>query len=86
MATATPIVSTAVQDVVLQFSDIVRVADSREQFIGACEHEATRRTAARIRRGLQRARRNTWDSIVEQLESHIADVLATKRQLATSAA
>jgi glycosyltransferase involved in cell wall biosynthesis len=86
MATATPIVSTAVQDVVLQFSDIVRVADSPEQFIAACQREATRPTAARIGRGLQRARRNTWDSIVEQLESHIADVLATERQLATSAA
>ncbi len=86
MATATPIVSTAVQDVVLQFSDIVRVADSPEQFIAHCEREATRPTAARVRRGLQRARRNTWDSIVAQLEMHIEDALVTKRAVATSAA
>lgn len=86
MATATPIVSTAIADVALQFSDIVRVATSHAEFIAYCEREVQRPTQARIRRGLQRARRNTWDSIVAQLESHIEDVLSTKRAVATTAA
>lgn len=86
MATATPIVSTAVQDVVLQFSDVVRVADSHAGFIAFCEREAHRPTASRVRRGLQLARRNTWDSIVAQLEMHVEDVLVSKRAVATTAA
>ena len=76
MATATPIVSTAIEDVVLQFSDVVRVANSHREFIAACEREAARPTQARIRRGLATARENTWESIVFQLEQHVEDVLS----------
>lgn len=86
MATAKPIVSSAITDVILQFSDIVRVAKSREQFIALCEREARRATEARIRRGLKRAHGNTWDSIVAQLEMHVEDVLERKRAVSTTAA
>jgi glycosyltransferase involved in cell wall biosynthesis len=86
MATATPIVSTAIADVALQFSDIVRVADSHKQFLEFCAREATRPTQARIRRGLQRASSNTWDSIVEQLEAHLEDAIETKRAVSVTAA
>ncbi|MDB6152970.1 MAG: glycosyltransferase [Chthoniobacteraceae bacterium] len=41
MAAERPIVSTAVEDVVLQFSDVARVACNKRDFIQACE-EAVR--------------------------------------------
>ncbi len=87
MATATPIVSTAIEDVVLQFSNVVRVAETQGKFIALCEREASRPTQARIRRGLIMARENTWDSIVAELEKHVEEVIgAETRAVATSAA
>ena len=87
MATATPIVSTAIEDVVLQFSEVVRVAATHKNFIADCAREASRPTKARIQRGLAMARRNTWDSIVTQLEQHVEEVIgAESRAVATTAA
>lgn len=86
MATGRPIVSSAIEDVILQFHNIITVAHSHEDFIAACERQCTRPNAARVRRGLQKARAHSWDSIVTQLESHIEDVLTTKRAVATTAA
>jgi glycosyltransferase involved in cell wall biosynthesis len=86
MATARPVVSTPVEDVVAQFSDIVTIASEPSTFIRACERVAARPPRARIQRGLARVRRNSWESIVAQLEEHIADALASKRALSVNAA
>lgn len=86
MAAGRPIVSTAVEDVVLQFDDVVSIASSPDDFIKCCEQAIKQSDPARIRRGLKRARQNSWEAIVVQLEKHIDDVLATKRTVATSAA
>jgi glycosyltransferase involved in cell wall biosynthesis len=86
MATATPIVSTRIEDVVLQFSDIVSIAGSADEFARKCNEVALRPPHVAIRRGLQLVRRNSWDSIVSALESHIGDALARKRQVHENAA
>ena len=86
MAAARPIVSTAVEDVVLQFDHVVDVASSREEFILACENALAVRDQRRINVGLKLARQNSWESIVAQLEKHVHDVIATKRSVATTAA
>ena len=86
MATAKPIVSTPVEDVVAQFSDIVTIASGPAEFIAACTRVAARPPRARIERGLARVRRNSWESIVAHLEEHIADALASKRALSVDAA
>jgi glycosyltransferase involved in cell wall biosynthesis len=86
MATGRPIVSTPVQDVVRQFSDIVALADGHEQFISECERSALWPDRARIERGRALARRNSWESIVHQLERHIEDALSSKRTLSINAA
>ena len=86
MATGRPIVSTPVRDVVSQFSDVVLVAHNHDQFIAACEQGASLPDVDRIRRGLALAERNSWESIVSQLERHIDDVLASKPNLQTDAA
>lgn len=86
MATGTPIVSTAVEDVVLQFSEIVDVASSPSEFVEQCERAISLRDEKKIKLGLQRARQNSWESIVAQLEKHVEDVLPSKRSVVTTAA
>ena len=86
MATGRPIVSTAVEDVVLQFSGIVEIADSPAEFLRKCRLALTQPNAAAIRRGRKLARNNSWDSIVEAMHGHIEDVLDGKLPTASSGA
>jgi glycosyltransferase involved in cell wall biosynthesis len=86
MATGTPIVSTAVEDVVLQFDQVVSIASSREDFVQRCQRAISGADQTRITRGLEMARKNTWETIVAKLEAHVEDVLSTKRTVATTAA
>ena len=86
MATARPIVSTAIEDVILQFSDVVDVADSHAEFIAACERAVANPDAARVQRGVQLASQNSWEVIVSRLQGHIDDVLATRQRSEVCAA
>ncbi|HEX8372266.1 MAG TPA: glycosyltransferase [Chthoniobacterales bacterium] len=86
MATGTPIVSTAIEDVVLQFSDVVAVANSHEEFISHCEKAVSAPSEKAIQLGLELTKINSWDAIVERLEQHIADVLESDEDEATYAA
>jgi glycosyltransferase involved in cell wall biosynthesis len=78
MATATPIVSTAVPDVVSNFSTVVKVAQSQDEFVKLCCEQAYTVDRIAIERGLKMAAENTWDAIVAKLEKHIDDALKTK--------
>lgn len=84
MATGTPIVSTDVEDVVLQFSEVVTIAESHEEFIAGCEQRLAQPNARRIQAGLTLAKNNSWESIVAQLERHVEDVLETTESVASS--
>jgi len=86
MATGRPIVSTRIEDVVLQFSDVVSIASSHEQFIAACESAIAAPCEMRMARGLTLARKNSWDSIVKSLEAHVADVLTNRERAEVRAA
>lgn len=85
MATGRPIVSTAVEDVVLQFSETVKIAGSREEFIRFCQEQAAAPDQAMINRGLRMAQKNTWESIVAQMERLIVEALADKTATAAAA-
>ena len=64
MATSRPIVSTPVEDVVLQFSDVVAIGNDRlREFIAACAQSGGIADAARIVRG-RALRGDSWESIV----------------------
>jgi glycosyltransferase involved in cell wall biosynthesis len=86
MGTGKPIVSTAIEDVVLQFSEVIAIAGNHTEFIVHARACAAQPDEARIKRGLELVRRNSWDSIVRQLEKHISQTLTSKRTLATHAA
>jgi glycosyltransferase involved in cell wall biosynthesis len=86
MATGRTIVSTPIEDVVLQFSDVVNIGGAQEEFIRMCRQAAETPNSLRIRRGLEIAANNSWDSIVQQLDDHVLDIVSRKRSVATDAA
>ena len=86
MATARPIVSSAVEDVVLQFSDGVSIAGSHAEFIAMCECAVREPDATQIARGVLLAKRHSWEAIVTRMEGHIADVLVNLQRSEAAAA
>jgi len=86
MATATPIVSTPIEDVVMQFSDVIAIARDHGRFAELCCAAAERPDAAAIERGLKLVGQNSWESIVRRLEQHVDDALASKRRVDSNAA
>jgi glycosyltransferase involved in cell wall biosynthesis len=86
MATGKPIVSTPIEDVVSQFRAVVSIAETHPDFIAQAARSARRPDQERIEQGFRFVRRNSWESIVRQLEKHIDEALASKRVLAVDAA
>ena len=78
MATGRPIVSTAVPDVVSNFSEAVNVATSSDCFVEMCDRALINPDDESIERGLKMADNNQWEAIVAKLEGHIEDVLKKK--------
>jgi glycosyltransferase involved in cell wall biosynthesis len=78
MATAKPIVSSAVADVVRNFGSVVQIGNSHEEFIEHCRQALASPDKERIERGLQMVAENSWESIVAKLDQHMADALAAR--------
>jgi glycosyltransferase involved in cell wall biosynthesis len=78
MATGKQIVSSAVPDVVSNFSSVVKVASSHEEFIQFCREAVATPDQSAIQRGVEMAEQNSWDSIVAKLEEHVRHVLKGK--------
>jgi glycosyltransferase involved in cell wall biosynthesis len=76
MATGRPVVSTALDEVRMNFGAVARIARTHQEFIALCDREVSAPSRVRIRRGLRLAADNTWEAIVAKMEGHIADVLA----------
>jgi glycosyltransferase involved in cell wall biosynthesis len=78
MATGREVISTAVPDVVRNFGSVVKIAKTPEEFVWLCQRAVEEPDAAAIGRGLKMASANSWDSIVGQLEDHLAAALAKR--------
>lgn len=78
MATGRPIVGSAIYDVVKNFGSVVQVANSHDEFIKLCCAAAESPDQQLIDKGLEMASANSWESIVEKMEGHIAEALARK--------
>lgn len=76
MAAGRPVVSTALDEVKSNFSDVARIARSHEEFVSLCKREVESPSRSRVARGLKLAAENTWEAILEKMEGHIADALA----------
>jgi glycosyltransferase involved in cell wall biosynthesis len=82
MAAGKPIVSTAVSDVVHNFTPVVAVARSPEEFVAAVQAAIEAPSAELIARGLEQARTNSWESIVARMERIIRDAMRTRESRA----
>jgi glycosyltransferase involved in cell wall biosynthesis len=85
MATGKPIVSSAVPDVVRNFGSIAKIARDHDEFILHCRDAIERSDEPAIAHGLQLAAESSWESIVAQMESHIAEALRNKTPARTRA-
>lgn len=74
MAAGKPIVSTAVPDVVRNFTPIVRIARTIDEFMDAAG-AAMQPDPDRIEAGIVRARTATWESIVAAMDRLITDAI-----------
>jgi glycosyltransferase involved in cell wall biosynthesis len=86
MATATPIVSTPVPDVVSNFSTVVKISETSDEFVQLCQEQVAQVDQVAVVRGLKMANENTWDAIVGKLEKHIDEAIAKKTALTTPVA
>ncbi len=68
-----PVVSSPVNDVVQNYSDIVRLAYSPEEYVRQVKAALSEDNSDRIRRGLEKANEKTWDAIVEQMTALLKD-------------
>lgn len=75
MAAGRPVVSTALDEVRMNFGQVAHVATSHERFIALCRQEVERPSRTRIARGLKLAADNTWEANIAKMEEHIAAVL-----------
>lgn len=80
MATGKPIVSTAVADVVRNFTPVVDVAHSVEAFLDAVERAAVAPDPALLREGIARAMAASWDSTVSTMRQELLDAVLPARQ------
>ncbi len=76
MAAGKPIVSTAVADVVHNFTPVVSVARSADEFVALARHAAAAANDSNIARGLEQAARASWESIVERMRKLIFEAVS----------
>jgi glycosyltransferase involved in cell wall biosynthesis len=77
MSAGKPIVSTAVPDVVRNFTPVVRVARSARDFVALTSEAALNPSDALLRQGLDMAASASWESIVGKMSKLIAQVSET---------
>ncbi|MBV9391148.1 MAG: glycosyltransferase, partial [Verrucomicrobia bacterium] len=77
MAAGRPVVTTAVEDIVIQFGHIAKIAKDRNDFVNLCQREAYRPDTSAINAGLLLAAENSWEAVVNNLERHIEEFLSS---------
>jgi len=77
MAAGRPVVSTALDEVKLNFGKVARIAATRAEFVKLCLRESESPSHLRIARGLNLARENTWEANITRMKQHISAVLAS---------
>jgi hypothetical protein len=84
MAAGRPVVSTALDEVKMNFGSVARIAKTHDEFISSCIKEAQSPSRVRINRGRKLASENTWEAIIARMEKHIAGVLAPASEAAAA--
>jgi len=77
MAAGKPIVSTAVADVVRNFTPVVSVAGSAREFVALTNQAAVNPDRSLVAQGIEMAANASWDSIVGKMRKLISEVSET---------
>jgi glycosyltransferase involved in cell wall biosynthesis len=83
MATGKPVISTPVRDVVRQWSDIVHIARTADEFVAAAEVALNRPDQSRIARGLQLAKESSWENTVDSMQRLIKEAIGKNERRST---
>jgi glycosyltransferase involved in cell wall biosynthesis len=75
MAAGKPVVSTPIRDVVGALGSVVRVAATRDEFIGAIGASIAAPDVVALARGLDLARRSSWESITERMRQLLREAV-----------
>jgi glycosyltransferase involved in cell wall biosynthesis len=84
MAAGRPIVSTAVADVVRNFTPVVRVARNAREFVSGVLRDAAHPDAARIADGIEMARGASWEKVVSSMSTHVLDAIDARTRAASA--
>ncbi|MCE7033126.1 glycosyltransferase [Lysobacter sp. GX 14042] len=79
MAAGKPVVSTAVADVVRNFTPVVEVARTTGEFLDAVAHAAREPDPALLREGIARAMEASWESTVATMRGELLDAVLPVR-------
>jgi glycosyltransferase involved in cell wall biosynthesis len=80
MAAGKPIVSTAVADVVHNFTPIVRIANDATEFVEAASEAVAQPNSAMRAAGIERANGASWEAIVEQMRALVGSAVEAERE------
>ena len=75
LATGRPVISTPVRDVVKQYTGLVEIARTAEEFIAAAERAMNNPDRQRIEAGIAKARANSWEYAVNTMEGLIREAV-----------
>lgn len=78
MASGKPIVSVPIDEIVENYSDVVSVAGTKEEYSNAITWELNNDTNERARRRIETAKEHSWDNHIERLSQIISNVIAAK--------
>ena len=76
LATGKPIISTGVKDVITQYSDLVSIVKTAEEFVFAAEDAMKKPDKARLARGIEKAQRSSWESTVKTMQDLIKTAIS----------
>jgi glycosyltransferase involved in cell wall biosynthesis len=88
LAAGRPVVSTSIRDVVRPYGErgLVRIADTPDAFVAACEAAMAEDADARVREADAFLRQTSWDGTWEQMRRLIADACASRSAASSSPA
>lgn len=78
MASGKPIVSVPIDEIVENYSDVVSVVGTKEEYCNAIAWELNNDTNERARRRIEAAKEHSWDSHIERLSQIITDATVGK--------
>ncbi|MCB2156592.1 glycosyltransferase [bacterium] len=82
LAARKPVVATAIPDLKQFYSDVLYLAEDSDQFIAGCEAALANEgeDEERLERGLQMARKASWDGVVGRMEELINEAIAHRER------